>query len=286
MKRIIKLTSFLSLLVSCFMMLNACFSTNPTPTGDKDSNEAQAELVKGSFMMTASRIDWSGAVMTKSYFVYDYNGNREYELTVNSNESCVIYSLTKSVYDENNLEIITQFYTLYDYDEETEKLGMKDDLISYYETRLYDGDKVIWKRNPVLKYEKEYIYDENDQLVQVNHISSGDSDSYTVLYEYDEYGNIIKETKVYADSSKDRTVEFAYQYDSEGRIIKEDDMEYVYDDEGRVVEKSDLNYIEQYTYVSTPTESRKNMEKIEKKFDLTQIDAETDELVEELLGSK
>ena len=63
-------------------------------------------------------------------------------------------------------------------------------------------------------------------------------------------------------------------------------MEYVYDDEGRVIEKSDLNYIEQYTYVSTPTESRKNMEKIEKKFDLTQIDAETDELVDELLGDK
>lgn len=284
MKRIIKLTSLLSGLLFCCMMLNACFSEKPT--GDKDSAEPKAEIKSqsGSYMFTASRIDWTNGPMAQSYFVYDDNGNQEYEYTINASGSCVTYSLRKSVYDENNLEFLTQCYTLLDWDESEEQYGMKDEMNSYYYVRLFEGDKVIWERCPVLKYEKEFIYDENDQLIQINKMIEDEGLTYSYYYEYDENGNVTKSRTVSYDDQEENIDEFKYEYDSSGRIIKENDLEYEYDDEGRLIAKSCDGYIEQYTYVSTTQESRKNIELIEKEYDLSQIEAETEKLVEELRG--
>ena len=285
MKRLFKLTTFLSFILSCCMLLNACFLTNPT--GNKDSNESKAEInsQSDSFMMTASRMDMDGTVMAESYFVYDDNGNMEYEYTINSRDSCVIYSLRKSVYDEENVEMITQLYTLYDWNEDEEKSGMKDELTSYYELKIYDGDKLIWARCPTLNYEKEYKYDEKDQLIEMKHIAKGDGESYTLFYEYDENGDVTKFKKVDSNSQEVYNEEFIYKYDSSGRVIKENTSDYVYDAEGRLVKKSSVGFIEQYTYVPTPQDSRKNIELIEKEYDLSQIEIETEELVEQLLGA-
>lgn len=100
-------------------------------------------------------------------------------------------------------------------------------------TELYDQDTIIL----------QYHYDEHGFLQQEDQITNGEHDS-TTYYEYDAWGNAVRETTQYADGSE-RKVEHFYVLDEENRIIYKENysnteltdlLEITYDKNGNQIE--------------------------------------------------
>lgn len=87
-------------------------------------------------------------------------------------------------------------------------------------------------------YKYKYFYNEKNQLIKaIKYYSDSYTPKVTYLYEYDEYGNVIKEQPYPEDLLGESLCNWEYTYDTKGNIIKaivrcnkqESTLEYEYD---------------------------------------------------------
>ena len=92
-----------------------------------------------------------------------------------------------------------------------------------------------------IRYERNYYYDENDNLIEVVGYNHSNGDYVYTNHYYNDQNQLIRSTNVFLDGHK-RFDELIYEYDVEGRIsvrrefdengVAEDYHEYVYDEDG------------------------------------------------------
>ncbi len=139
-----------------------------------------------------------------SYYIYDNNGNIIRE---QSGDSYNYYT-----YDDNNNILVSA----------TLKEDYNGEIPDFYNPDLTCFDKT------------EYTYDSNGRVTEEN-----SSYGYVYKFEYDESGNISKETTVISDAEGTTTTVMSYTYDSLGNVLttacESDKSSYIYDNSGRVL---------------------------------------------------
>lgn len=89
-------------------------------------------------------------------------------------------------------------------------------------------EKIIWLSN--FGYISEYRYDGNNVYVKKTKINDGSLFG-NYIYEYDSYGNLLKETYINGEDGRESIEEmYRYEYDSVGRIQRKSKKEYIRDD--------------------------------------------------------
>lgn len=163
---------------------------------------------------------------TTTTYTYDDMGNVLSSVTSDDEDNSYY------VYDDNGNVIREQngdSYTYYTYDDNRNILvsaSLKED----YEgeiPNIYNPDLTCFDKT-------EYTYDSNGRVVEEN-----SSYGYVYKYEYDNSGNVTKETNVITDDEETTTTVTSYTYDSLGNVLTtacdSDSASYVYDNAGRTL---------------------------------------------------
>ncbi len=211
----------------------------------------------------------------KTISSFDKNGNEIYTKCFSDKEN---YEMYKYKYDQNNNLILREFYqakgtkllekSVYKYDENCLRLEIQDfwcrdsiELISRDVFTFNDKRQKVSRENQEMWGETwqsskfSFAYDESGNLIKCTTESVNSPGEFSITYyEYDNVGNLLRETEKNSEGAMNIVEEFSLEYfDTAKKKIKRSTSKNkknyytVYDDKGNWIERRSGDFLEKRT---------------------------------------
>ena len=294
-----------ALYIPCVFTLISCGSLEPSDSSDgpviedviedqvadtseevnevSDDDESEYDSYEA---MTKRTYENNERTYVDDYYVYDNDGNCEYEIEIYGgfNKGNIIYSLSHYTYNEEGLPIIIQFDEYYHYDKEYQKTA-KDSYSSDYWFFVYDNNgNLIYEGLPG-EHHTDYFYNSANQRVRQISYSTpygyrGEVLRSSTEFDYNSDGTKAKEVTTDKDG---QTTTCSYEYNSDGLVTRYGSIYYTYDDAGLVISSNNTydKTSTEYTYVTSPSETRQYLDLVSSIFDISSYKTKSKELMSE-----